>query len=525
MLEKGSWSHTPEGVFPSSNADSNIEVKRLASDNTGMSHHCFKSSNIDSSGSELCADDAILGDKCVVEDDSVCQYPMNHVSQTDNELSFLDNDGWLDIGNFEDVDRMFSCDSTFGIGSLSNEEEFCWITSSHGTEGSDEALKSDFKFSCSEATQLKSIPGYNMDSEPNIEGPLINDPNKRSSIDNKMRSLMNVDDDAVPSPVSMFGDSDMKSGNSDDLRSKDKRKLPKPSEGRIKDDILENGDSFHPFAPTNQYGDVNQPYEASSSGVTSHDGIQEHKQNLNSESSFASNKDSSLAHPLQAASLKINDKGDKLYHSHNALPLSKSFKNENISSVVSFNSQGSARQQLHQSENENEGHSAVQGVSIGFSQEMDSLNGQGSSSMSSALEELSLEATNFRQLRQVMDQLDIRTKMCIRDSLYRLARSAEQRHNYANINGSIGDDDEACKAMAQDTSRCTGFMDIETDTNPIDRSIAHLLFHRPSDQSMITLDGTIPFKSNVMILGSVTNPPVGTENQVCQEEASTGMER
>lgn len=27
-------------------------------------------------------------------------------------------------------------------------------------------------------------------------------------------------------------------------------------------------------------------------------------------------------------------------------------------------------------------------------------------------------------------------------------------------------------------------MDMETDTNPIDRSIAHLLFHRPSDSSI-----------------------------------------
>lgn len=28
-----------------------------------------------------------------------------------------------------------------------------------------------------------------------------------------------------------------------------------------------------------------------------------------------------------------------------------------------------------------------------------------------------------------LSQLDIKTKLCIRDSLYRLARSAEQRHN------------------------------------------------------------------------------------------------
>lgn len=106
MLEKDSWSPTPEGVFSSCDSDSCKEAKRLTSDDTGMSDHCIKSSNLDSGGSEICADDTMLEDKCVVKDDSVCQYPINHVSEADNELSFLDNDGWLDIGNFEDVDRM-----------------------------------------------------------------------------------------------------------------------------------------------------------------------------------------------------------------------------------------------------------------------------------------------------------------------------------------------------------------------------------------------------------------------------------
>jgi hypothetical protein len=104
--EKGSWSDTPEGVFSSCDGDSYREAKGQTSDNTGMSEHCFKSSNIDSGGSELCADDTIFEGKYVVEDDSACQYPINDISQDDNELSFLDNDGWLDIGNLDDVDRM-----------------------------------------------------------------------------------------------------------------------------------------------------------------------------------------------------------------------------------------------------------------------------------------------------------------------------------------------------------------------------------------------------------------------------------
>lgn len=38
-------------------------------------------------------------------------------------------------------------------------------------------------------------------------------------------------------------------------------------------------------------------------------------------------------------------------------------------------------------------------------------------------------------------------------------------------------------------------MDIETDTNPIDRSVAHLLFHRPADSSTTPAHGSFSFKS------------------------------
>ncbi|QHN86470.1 uncharacterized protein DS421_16g546570 [Arachis hypogaea] len=93
-------------------------------------------------------------------------------------------------------------------------------------------------------------------------------------------------------------------------------------------------------------------------------------------------------------------------------------------------------------------------------------------------------------------KLDIRTKLCLRDSLYLLAKSAEQRHNDSIANGCTGDD-QACKSMVpHNGSRCMRFMDMETDINPIDRSIAHLLFHRPHDQLMSHLYDTIPFKSS-----------------------------
>ncbi|GAU47566.1 hypothetical protein TSUD_389160 [Trifolium subterraneum] len=494
-----------------------------------MSDHCFKSDNIDSGGSKLCTDDTILEEKCGVEDDGACQHPKSHISEADNELSFLDNDGWLDIGNLEDVDRMLSCDLTFGMGSLNNEEEFCWFSSSHSAEGSDDALMSDLKLHCTDMSPLKNISEYNMDSsKDNIEVLPINDSNKKSfPSDKKTRSQMGVDDNGVPASLSMFNESDEKSSHKDVLVSKEKKKLPKSSAGKRKND-----NSVHCYTPPEQYGDINQRFGASSSGVTSLDSNQKHNQNTDYdslgciltqiplthldfshapshtsvssnfsgprvehdgymspliESSYASNMDCSHGHSLVAAALRRNENKEK-YHSHGNL-LDRSYKNERRANEMPFHSPGSSQQE--------------------------------SSPISSALDQ-----NSFCNLQQVLEQLDIRTKLCIRDSLYRLAKSAEQRDINSNSNGCIGDGTEACKdTMAQDASRCTGLMDIETNTNPIDRSIAHLLFHRPSHPSTLLQNDIAPFKSSAMIHESTINPPVKAEKQVCQEDDSSNVEK
>ncbi|KAL0912453.1 hypothetical protein M5K25_018426 [Dendrobium thyrsiflorum] len=45
-------------------------------------------------------------------------------------------------------------------------------------------------------------------------------------------------------------------------------------------------------------------------------------------------------------------------------------------------------------------------------------------------DDVSLKAANFQQLQMIIDRLGVRTKLCVRDSLYRLARSAEKSHYY-----------------------------------------------------------------------------------------------
>jgi hypothetical protein len=110
------------------------------------------------------------------------------------------------------------------MGSLNNEEEFCWFSSSHSAEGSDDALMSDLKLHCADMSPLKNISEYNMDSsKDNIEVLPINDSNKISfSGDKKTRSQMDVDDHGVPASLSMFNESDKKFGHKDALVSKEK---------------------------------------------------------------------------------------------------------------------------------------------------------------------------------------------------------------------------------------------------------------------------------------------------------------
>lgn len=227
--------------------------------------------------------------------------------------------------------------------------------------------------------------------------------------------------------------------------------MPKSSAGRRKNGYLENGDSVHPYTSLEQYADIKQPFGASSSGVTSLDSIQKQKLSTDSdafgcmqtqiplthpdfsqtpnnsslfptlsgsryehsghlsaslkESSYASNMESSHGHSLEAAALKTDEERENLYHCHDGHMLYRSVKSENMPNQMPFHSAGSAQQVGHQFENENEGHSEVRGASVGFSAEIDSSTVQESSSMSSALNQSSLEATSFCQLQLVMDQV------------------------------------------------------------------------------------------------------------------------
>ncbi|XP_022725219.1 protein LNK1-like isoform X3 [Durio zibethinus] len=523
MLEKGPWSPSPDSMFPTSgDNDSFKEVTSMGSDYPRISSHGFKTGNIDSVGSEFCADDPVLVDKCAMEDSNIYRFPLNHISEADDDLSFFNNNhedkensdllyyGWGDIGNFEDVDRIFrSCDSTFGLVSLINEDDLWWFSSSQVTEGSQNALKTDAK--------LNSVPGECATSRSESAGPSTIDSNKKSVfLSDKISSLNMSSDNSGRAHMLSLHVSNKESESKDDLTPNEQITPQKRhskqlrASGERKDQHLENGGSFNQYGNIKQLcTDVKHPFTDSSCQLFSTSGLQLQKQNIGPDSVSYVKTDIPYMH------LSYSSHSDQI----SICPTLSGAKSEN-------NGHPSSKNESSYASNQDEDHSEVEGVSVGYPAELDSSNAQESCCVSSVLDEVSQEATSFRQLQHVMEKLDIRTKLCIRDSLYRLARSAEQRHNGTNTKGGIRDDKDASGSLvAEETNRCSGFMDVETDTNPIDRSIAHLLFHRPSDPSLRPITDNASFKSNGRIRGSITNPPVMSKQHSCREETNAGSDK
>ncbi|XP_021899877.1 protein LNK1 isoform X3 [Carica papaya] len=573
MLEKESWAHTPDSMFPvPCDGDSVKDMKSISSEDSRMSNNGFKSGNMDSIGTEFCTDNPILGGGSTATGSDLFPYPLNHISQTESDLSFFDNGredkessdlfyGWPDIENFEDVDRMFrSCDSTFGLGSLSNEENLCWFPSSHTAEDSEDALTSNSK--------LTSISEHQEPARPNNQGSSTDDSCKRNAI---MKDKMTGD--VALDYLSSMNMANAKSVDKNELILIEQPKYMNQSEGKRKGRPLENGGSFNHTDNLKQKADVKNLFGDSSCQAFSSPAFQLLKENagpdslnymhmhvpyphLNyghsseqmpispiitgksgenvypssspNESSYASNQaqatDSIPGPVVEANATPASEKGRK---AHKCQDLQVSFvrniNHPNMQKMVGFSDPVSIQKQVNLSETEVDGRNEVDGDGLGMDAELESSYTQGGSCVSSVLDEISLEATSFRQLQHVMEQLDLRTKLCIRDSLYRLARSAEQRHNWMNLSGNAGDDRDVNQSpTTEEKSNCAGFMDIETDTNPIDRSIAHLLFHRPSDPSMMPVNDSLSLKSQAMIHGPTIIPPVMAEEQ---EETVTGRDK
>ncbi|KAL7204690.1 hypothetical protein ACSBR2_017737 [Camellia fascicularis] len=97
-----------------------------------------------------------------------------------------------------------------------------------------------------------------------------------------------------------------------------------------------------------------------------------------------------------------------------------------------------------------------------------------------------VEETILHRLEDIIAKLDIRIRLCIRDSLFRLAQSTKHRHYASDTSITNKNSRDELEVLAKETSSDHSFTrmpDMETETNPIDRTVAHLLFHRPAELS------------------------------------------
>ncbi|MFS7995998.1 putative LNK family protein [Helianthus anomalus] len=536
-MEKESPSHAPPGVFNAS-CDGDIvkDMPNLASDDTRMPNNCFESSYATSASADNNSYSYTLtqaGDLCFV--DSNCE-------KESGDLLYY---GWPDIGNFDDVDKMLrSCDSSFGLGVTDNADELGWFSSDQ-VAGTEEALKMDFKFLCHEPSGLKNIIHADHDS------PESN--NRRSRCIFKSKDELNFkyqnqqsnhqNQMEAKKAGQGTGNDDGSFYQTSGLTVNDSRL----SSNNISDQVFTSVDNQQPYRnlETDYFGHMQSntfylhpDYPHQTTSVPMLSGSSSEHKGLKSTSPMGSSYTSN-----QIRSTENSGEVDERKQSRNSQGFQMGMMFQPSKGVMV-----SAEKQVNLSVKERK--SDIEGVPKAV--EIGSLNGPESSSVSSRLDETSLESTSFRQLRLAMEQdqklvyqienihrdtfrkrsiehstwhapdsyffillLDLRSKLCIRDSLYRLARSAEQRHIDPILTSS---NDLGRPLMAERSNKCTGFMDIETDTNPIDRSVAHLLFHRPSESPKLPIP--LPPNQN-MNQGSIRGPSsMLAEKLVCLEEAA-----
>ncbi|XP_060184178.1 protein LNK1-like isoform X1 [Lycium barbarum] len=505
------------------------EVSSLASENTRTSNYCSRSNNRDSTSGGFHSNGPILDDKNAAVGENLYSYSLVPISQADNDLSFFDSNhedknttdllyySWPEMENFEDVDRMFrSCDSTFGLGA-SIEDALGLFPSSDVIEGSGGGLRSDFEFPCPSSSALENISGSQEASRRKETCSSINDSGTKDDPFSHTGSSMPSEDDSAFLNHLYFlngsSDSDCKIVPKKKINLHKKHsKHRNQSEGKTKDVYLGTGETYNYINSLPEEKKHPTAITASQVALTS-TGIQQQMQVDGSDfgcfqggNSYLSSDYSHSDQTTVCPTLSIVKSGKS-----SLMPLSAkdSYPSNQTQSMESLpdpsfqvagigTNENMAEKLLHHSGVKHENNRDLGSVCTGIPAELGSSIVKESSCISFGLNEISEEAKSFHQLQRVMERLDIRTKLRIRDSLYRLAQSAEQRLRYANLNNGSGDNRSTSGAFVDDGAyRCTGYLDMETNTNSIDRSIAHLLFHRPSNSSV--MPDSLALKSPSMV--------------------------
>ncbi|CAL4922948.1 unnamed protein product [Urochloa decumbens] len=401
--------------------------------------------------------------------------PQDSLTYGDNDLNYID---WPGIDNFEDVDTLFRSDSTYGQQQLDDADGLSWIpSSSDAVYSSDAALQQGFETSYSDYGILDDLSAFQCTEDKSL--PLV-DPSA-ALCDNQFNDTY------------MFSEQKNVSAYGEQIYQGDVMELSTDQicNGNGNIDMLQIGNQF---ISENAIQDIDDKKfsVASTSQLSSSQNLlkQSHHLDSSSPSNITSESYPEKFSPSGGSFAQRNSKAQK--KTVNIQPRQPTCDN-----VVNRHTQTLTRRASYPCENlgtENRGLGkrtlGDPQVTMGTSMAVD---GSFVSSMSS---DNSIEESSFRQLQDAVSQLDVPTKLCIRDGLYRLARSAQNRQVFPNTMNSNGDSQDVKDMQNAETSR--KFADprsIETQTNPIDRSIALLLFHQSSDHTAGAVDDVSSLKS------------------------------
>ncbi|KAG2327051.1 hypothetical protein Bca52824_009779 [Brassica carinata] len=534
MLGRNPWYEKNSAVSPvSRDTESDKDVQDMALEDAKISDHGFNGGQVNVA-ENFCSADPMLCDSSTATHDGVYNnYSVNNIPDAENNLSFLNsgdkesNDlfyGWGDIGNFEDVDHMLrSCDSTFGLESITNEDNLCWFSSDQPNENTEIAMTDDIKPDAmlgNQRTPLLQVEDFLNNSESNhaLEDEYGYTVAGGSAQGN---SSENVYDTSLQKKDVLMLDEEA------NLEKKQTSHLHH-LDGKI-GGYSENSFALQNSGVTSERMDTSQYYPPSAfqqPGVPySHFNFEKPSDQISACESNSGIK--SRTNPI----LPLLQMSHTHQIRHN---LSRAHKVELLMIGVGRDLRRELACSPGKSSKTNPmvfpDAAPIQKIGLGddhrkAAAKLETSNRQENSCGSSVVDDISLEATSFRQLQQVIEQLDVRTKLCIRDSLYRLAKSAEQRHICMDpIGGNREVKGAGSHLETGETNKYVGFLDIETDTNPIDRSIAHLLFHRPSDSSLSSDHDVLSYKSNPMIPQPNSSPSLRIEKEEETGELRTEAE-
>ncbi|KAG8063193.1 hypothetical protein GUJ93_ZPchr0003g18522 [Zizania palustris] len=389
----------------------------------------------------------------VVNNHSAPQTAQNGHGYGDNDLNYID---WPGIDNFEDVDTLFRrCDSTYGQQQLQNTDELSWIPSSDDIYSSDVALQ----------------PGFDSYSDYGI----LDDLSAFHCTDDK--SLPTADPSAAVCDKEFDGTYLFNEQRNEDVY----------GEQDFQGDAME-------LLSSNQMCGGHESLDMIGNQYSSENGTEQPEdQKFSIASASASQLSSSQnllkkKNPLDSTSPSNITSESYQERSCQFIPSGASFAQRNLKVQKKGTSLGTG--QLI-SDSVMAGHPGHQTLTRSASYPCEN-HEIGKRALGKRVEE-----NSFRQLQDAVSQLDVKTKRCIRDGLYRLARSAQNRQVFPNTmaNNGVGHNIKDIQ-NAETSDKFVDLGSIETQTNPIDRSIALLLFHQPSEHNTGAVDDALSLKSH-----------------------------